>query len=65
MSRQRILVINPNSNRLVTQGLEDALKPLSLEGGATLATRVRVAIFDGAPSAPLMVQCSLCSSAMI
>src|ERR1700727_1867634 len=33
MSRPRILVINPNSNRLVTQGLEDALKPLCFEGG--------------------------------
>jgi len=33
MSRPRILVINPNSNHLVTQGLEDALKPLGLEGG--------------------------------
>ena len=33
MSRPRILVINPNSNHVVTQGLEDALKPLSLEGG--------------------------------
>jgi len=33
MSRPRILVINPNSNQLVTQGLEQALKPLDLEGG--------------------------------
>ena len=33
MSRPRILVINPNSNHLVTQGLEDALKPLDFEGG--------------------------------
>ena len=33
MSRPRILVINPNSNRLVTQGIEDALKPLGFEGG--------------------------------
>jgi allantoin racemase len=33
MSRPRILVINPNSNPLVTQGLEDALKPLGFEGG--------------------------------
>src|SRR6202161_926034 len=33
MSRPRILVINPNSNRLVTQGREDALKPLGFEGG--------------------------------
>ncbi|MGY3037121.1 hypothetical protein ACVIIV_006291 [Bradyrhizobium sp. USDA 4354] len=34
MSRPRILVINPNSNPAVTQGLEDALKPLGFEGGA-------------------------------
>ena len=33
MSRQRILVINPNSNPAVTQGLEEALKPLGFEGG--------------------------------
>ena len=33
MSRPSILVINPNSNQLVTQGLEDALKPLGFEGG--------------------------------
>src|SRR6266702_5188590 len=33
MSRSRILVINPNSNHLVTQGLEQALKPLGFEGG--------------------------------
>src|ERR1700693_5884247 len=33
MSRPRILVINPNSNQFVTQGLEDALKPLGFEGG--------------------------------
>ena len=33
MSRPRILVINPNSNHLVTQGLEEALKPLGFEGG--------------------------------
>jgi allantoin racemase len=33
MSRPRILVINPNSNHLVTRGLEDALKPLGFEGG--------------------------------
>ena len=36
MSRQRILVINPNSNPTVTQGLEDALKPLGFEGGPEL-----------------------------
>src|SRR5712692_10460120 len=33
MSRPRILVINPNSNHLVTQGLEQALKPHGFEGG--------------------------------
>ncbi len=33
MSRPRILVINPNSNHLVTQGLEHALKPLAFEDG--------------------------------
>jgi allantoin racemase len=33
MFRPRILVINPNSNKLVTQGLEDALKPLGFENG--------------------------------
>jgi allantoin racemase len=33
MSRPRILVINPNSNQVVTQGLEDALMPLGFEGG--------------------------------
>ena len=33
MSRPRILVINPNSNQLVTQGLEQALKPLDFESG--------------------------------
>jgi allantoin racemase len=36
MSRPRILVINPNSNPIVTQGLEDALKPLGFEGGPEL-----------------------------
>ncbi len=33
MSRPRILVINPNSNHLVTKGLEQALKPLGFDGG--------------------------------
>lgn len=33
MPRPRILVINPNSNPAVTQGLEEALKPLGFEGG--------------------------------
>jgi len=42
MSRPRILVINPNSNTVVTKGLEDALKPLDFTDGpeivcATLA----------------------------
>jgi allantoin racemase len=42
MSRPRILVINPNSNTIVTKGLEDALKPLDFADGpeivcATLA----------------------------
>lgn len=36
MSRPRILVINPNSNPAVTQGLEDALKPLGFDGGPEL-----------------------------
>src|SRR6201995_2019871 len=33
MPRPRILVINPNSNHLVTQGLEQALLPLGFEAG--------------------------------
>ena len=33
MSRPRILVINPNSNTVVTQGLEQALKPLDFTDG--------------------------------
>jgi allantoin racemase len=33
MLRPRILVINPNSNHLVTEGLAQALKPLGFEGG--------------------------------
>jgi allantoin racemase len=33
MSRPRILVINPNSNPVVTRRMEDALKPLGFEGG--------------------------------
>jgi len=33
MSRPRILVINPNSNHLVTEGLEEALKPLGFADG--------------------------------
>jgi len=36
MPRPRILVINPNSNPAVTQGLEEALKPLGFEGGPEL-----------------------------
>jgi hypothetical protein len=42
MTRPRILVINPNSNGIVTRGLEVALKPLDFADGpdivcATLA----------------------------
>ena len=37
MSRPRILVINPNSNPLVTEGLEEALKPLGFAGGPEIA----------------------------
>jgi allantoin racemase len=33
MSRPRILVINPNSNTMVTAGLAEALKPLMFEDG--------------------------------
>ena len=33
MSRPRILVINPNSNTVVTRGLEQALKPLDFSDG--------------------------------
>ena len=33
MSRSRIRVINPNSNRVVTKALEDALKPLGFADG--------------------------------
>jgi Asp/Glu/hydantoin racemase len=33
MSRSRIRVINPNSNRVVTKALEDALKPLTFANG--------------------------------
>jgi len=33
MSRSRIRVINPNSNRIVTKALEDALKPLEFANG--------------------------------
>ncbi len=33
MSRPRILVINPNSNTVVTKGLEEALKPLNFADG--------------------------------
>ena len=31
--RRKILVINPNSNTVVTKGLSDALKPLRFAGG--------------------------------
>ena len=37
MSRSRIRVINPNSNRVVTKAMEDALKPLDFEGGPEIA----------------------------
>jgi allantoin racemase len=33
MSRRRIMVINPNSNRVVTAGLAEALKPLMFDNG--------------------------------
>ncbi|HWZ39028.1 MAG TPA: aspartate/glutamate racemase family protein [Bradyrhizobium sp.] len=33
MSRSRIRVINPNSNRVVTKALEDALKPIEFANG--------------------------------
>ena len=33
MSRPRIMVINPNSNRAVTAGLAEALKPLMFADG--------------------------------
>jgi allantoin racemase len=33
MSRSRIRVINPNSNRVVTRALEDALRPLEFANG--------------------------------
>ncbi len=36
-TRPRILVINPNSNAVVTQGLVEALKPLNFETGPEIA----------------------------
>jgi allantoin racemase len=39
MSRPSILVINPNSNQIVTQGLEAALKPLGFEGGPEIVCK--------------------------
>ncbi len=33
MKRPRILVINPNSNEAVTQGLHEALQPLAFADG--------------------------------
>lgn len=36
--RRQILVINPNSNPVVTQGLADALKPLEFADGPRLTT---------------------------
>ena len=37
MSRSRILVINPNSNRAVTRAMDEALKPLDFAGGPEIA----------------------------
>ena len=37
MSRSRIRVINPNSNRSVTKAMEDALKPLDFATGPEIA----------------------------
>ena len=37
MSRSRIRVINPNSNRSVTKAMEDALKPLEFTDGPEIA----------------------------
>ena len=31
--RRRILVVNPNSNEVVTKGLADALEPIAFEDG--------------------------------
>jgi allantoin racemase len=39
MPRPRILVINPNSNHLVTQGLEQALTPLGFDVGPEIVCR--------------------------
>jgi allantoin racemase len=39
MSPPRIVVINPNSNHLVTEGLEQALKPLGFAGGPEIVCR--------------------------
>ena len=33
MTRRRIVVVNPNSNELVTRGLDDALRPLTFADG--------------------------------
>ena len=32
-SRRRILVVNPNSNEIVTKGLADALAPIAFKDG--------------------------------
>ena len=37
MAGMRILVINPNSNQAVTDGMADALKPLEIDGGPEIA----------------------------
>lgn len=36
MSRPRIMVINPNSNRVVTAGIAEALKPLTFKDGPAI-----------------------------
>jgi Asp/Glu/hydantoin racemase len=36
-SRRRILVVNPNSNEIVTKGLADALLPVTFEDGPEIA----------------------------
>ena len=39
MTCPSVIVINPNSTRSVTQGIDDALEPLRLPGGATIECR--------------------------
>src|SRR6478609_4867152 len=38
-SRRRILVVNPNSNKVVTKGLADALAPISFADGPEIECR--------------------------